>query len=70
MREERVVEKVTEWKPIFRRTRGSSKCRWEELVIEESTMEGKNSGSEVMEENHKRGKDEHVIRIGMKENVM
>ena len=33
-------------------------------------LEGENPGSEVMEENHKRSKDEQGIRIGMKETVM
>ena len=32
-------------------------------------LERVNPGSEVMGENHKRGKDEQVIRIGTKENV-
>ena len=32
-------------------------------------MEGEDPGSEVMEENHGRGKDEQDIRIGAEENV-
>ena len=34
-----------------------------------SQLEGKDPGSEVVEENHKRDKDEQGIRIGTKENV-
>ena len=48
----------------FRRVRTRLKSRWEERVLEEIKrprilgLEGKDPGSEVVEENHKGGKDE------------
>ena len=37
--------------------------------VENPQLEGEDPGSEVVEENHKRGKDEQGIGIGTKENV-
>ena len=36
MGEEKVVRKVTEWKPDFRRARERPKIRWEEQVLEDT----------------------------------
>ena len=47
MGEEKVVKKVTEGKPDFRRARGRPESRWEEQVLEKSTIGGEDSGSEV-----------------------
>ena len=49
------------------RARGRLKSRCEKQVSEESTIGGGRFGSEVIEENHIRGKDEKGIRIGTKE---
>ena len=62
----KIVKKVTEWKPNFRKARGRpkggtsirghKKAKNPQLEREDPTLE-------VMEENHKRGKDEQGIMI-------
>ena len=74
-RRRKIAKVVTEWKPDFRRARGRPKSRWEEQVRGHEKaknphhLQEKNPGSEVMEEIHKRRKDERWIRIGAKETV-
>ena len=64
------MKKVSEWRPDFRRTRERSKNRWKEhKKAKNPQLKGEDPGSEVMEENHKRNKDEQGIKIGTKENV-
>ena len=68
MGEERVVKKVAERKPDFRRGRPKSQ-REEHKEAENPQLEGEDPGSEVMEGNHGRSKDEQGIRIGAGESM-
>ena len=70
MGEEKVVRKVTRWKADFRRARGRPKSSWEKhKKAKNLQLEGEDPGSEVVEEDHKRGKDERGIRTGTQGSV-
>ena len=48
---------------------GGADIKRHEMVVGNPQSEGEGPESEVMEENHKRGKDEQGIAIGTKKNV-
>ena len=67
MGEDKVVKKLTEWKPNFIRARGRPKSRWEERILEDMkrlrihNWKGEDPGSEVTKRITKEAKTSEAL---------